>query len=247
MDATPSLFDLLQQAPDPRRAEGQRHPLQAVLSQLVPSLLAGVRGLRGAVEFGRNLSADVVAALGFTRAKTPAKGTPSDILRAIDVHASEAVVSRWLQAQAGRHGRTTMAIDGEGLRGATGERLRAAHLVAGCAHGARVVLARLRIDYKTSEHEVALELLGLSPLAGAVVTANAMFTHAEFCREIRAAKGDDFLAVKENQPTAAERHRSRLRRRRGPSLPPNNSAGVMRPAHASRPSTEGMVDASAVR
>ena len=239
MDATPSLFDLLQQAPDPRRAEGQRHPLQAVLSQLVPSLLAGVRGLRGAVEFGRNLSADVVAALGFTRAKTPAKGTPSDILRAIDVHASEAVVSRWLQAQAGRHGRTTMAIDGEGLR--------ATHLVAGCAHGARVVLARLRIDYNTSEHEVALELLGHSPLAGAVVTANAMFTHAEFCREIRAAKGDDFLAVKENQPTAAERHRSRLRRRRGPSLPPNNSAGVMRPAHASRPSTEGMVDASAVR
>src|SRR5262249_5601120 len=185
MDATPSLFDQLRQAPDPRRAEGKRHPLPAVLSLLVLSLLAGMRGLQGVVEFGRNLPPDVVAALGFTRTKTLAKSTLSEILRAIDIEAFESLVSRWLQAQATRHGWTAMAIGGKSLRGATGEQLPAVHLVAGYAHEARVVLAQLRVDSKTNEHKAALELLGLLPLAGAVVTADAMFTHADFCREVR--------------------------------------------------------------
>jgi hypothetical protein len=201
MDATPSLVDLLGQIPDFRRAQGKRHPLPAVLSLLVLALLAGMRGLQGVVDFGRNLPLDVVAALGFTRPKTLAKSTLSEILRAIDIDAFESVISRWLQAQANKHGWTAIAIDGKSLRGSTGEQLPAVHLVAGYAHEAQVVLAQLRVDSKTNEHKAALELLGLLPLAGAVVTADAMFTHVDFCREVRKAEGDYFLAVKDNQPT----------------------------------------------
>jgi DDE_Tnp_1-associated/Transposase DDE domain len=201
MDATPSLFDLLRQVPDPRRAEGKRHPLPAVLSLLVLALLAGMRGLQGVVEFGRNLSPDVVAALGFTRPKTLAKSTLSEILRAIDIEVFESTVSRWLQARAAQHGWTAIAIDGKSLRGSAGEPLPAVHLVAGYAHEAQAVLAQLRVDSRTNEHKAALQLLGLLPLAGAVVTADAMFTHADFCREIRKADGDYLLAVKDNQPT----------------------------------------------
>lgn len=201
MDATPSLVELLGRVPDPRRAEGKRHPLAAVLSLLVLAMLAGMRGLQGVVEFGRNLPPDVVAALGFTRPKTLAKSTLSEILRALDIDAFESVVSRWLQAQAIGHGWTAIAIDGKSLRGSTGEQLPAVHLVAGYAHEAQIVLAQLRVDGKTNEHKAALELLGLLPLTGAVVTADAMFTHADFCREVRQAGGDYLLAVKGNQPT----------------------------------------------
>lgn len=201
MDVTPSLLDLLGQVPDPRRAEGKRHPLAAVLSLLVLATLAGMRGLQGVVEFGRNLPPDIVAALGFTRPKTLAKSTLSEILRAIDIDIFESLVSQWLQAQAINHGWTAVAIDGKSLRGSTGEQLPAVHLVAGYAHEARVVLAQLRVDSKTNEHKAALQLLGLLPLTGTVVTADAMFTHVDFCREVRQAGGDYFLAVKENQPT----------------------------------------------
>lgn len=201
MDATLSLPDLLAEIPDPRRAEGKRHPLPAVLSLLVLATMAGMRGLQGVVEFGRNLSPDVIASLGFTRPKTLAKSTLSEILRAIDIEAFEAVVGRWSRRQADRHGWTALAIDGKSLRGATGERLPAVHLVAAYAHEARVVLAELRVDAKTNEHKAALELLGLLPLKGVVVTADAMFTHGDFCREIRKGGGDYLLAVKENQPT----------------------------------------------
>ncbi len=201
MDATPSLLEQFGQIPDPRRAEGKRHPLPAVLSLLVLATMAGMRGLQGVVDFGRNLPPEVVTSLGFTRPRTLAKSTLSEIIRAIDIQAFEAVVSRWLRRQAAQHGWTAIAIDGKSLRGATGEQLPAVHLVAGYAHEARVALAQLRVDCKTNEHKAALELLGLLPLNGAVVTADAMFTHADFCREIRRADGDYLLAVKENQPT----------------------------------------------
>jgi DDE_Tnp_1-associated/Transposase DDE domain len=201
MDATLSLSDLLEEIPDPRRAEGKRHPLPAVLSLVVLATMAGMRGLQGVVDFGRNLPPDVVASLGFTRPRTLAKSTLSEILRAIDVEAFETIVGRWLRRQADRHGWTALAVDGEGLRGATGERLPAVHLVAAYAHEARVVLAELRVDAKTNEHKAALELLGLLPLKGVVVTADAMFTHADFCRGVREGGGDYLLAVKENQPT----------------------------------------------
>lgn len=201
MEATSSLLELFGHIPDPRRAEGKRHPLPAVLSLAVLAMMGGMRGLQGIVDFGRNLPADVVLSLGFTRPKTLAKSTLSEILRAIDVKAFEAAIGRWLQRQAAERGWKAIAIDGKTLRGSTGEQLPAVHLVAGYAHEAQVVLAQLRVDCKTNEHKAALELLGMLPLAGAVVTADAMFTHADFCKEIRQAGGDYLLAVKENQPT----------------------------------------------
>ena len=201
MEATSSLLELFGLIPDPRRAEGKRHPLPAVLSLVVLAMMGGMRGLQGIVDFGRNLPADVVLSLGFTRPKTLAKSTLSEILRAIDIKAFEAAIGRWLQRQAAECGWKAIAIDGKTLRGSTGEQLPAVHLVAGYAHEAQVVLAQLRVDCKTNEHKAALELLGMLPLAGAVVTADAMFTHADFCKEVLQAGGDYFLAVKENQPT----------------------------------------------
>jgi len=201
MDATLSLPELLNTIPDPRRAEGKRHPLPTVLSLLVLATMAGMRGLQGVVEFGRNLPPEVVVLLGFTRPKTLAKSTLSEILRTIDIEAFEAIVGQWLRHQADHHGWTAIAIDGKSLRGATGEQLPAVHLVAAYAHEAQVVLAELRVDGKTNEHKAALKLLGVLPLKGAIVTADAMFTHSDFCREVRKGGGDYLLAVKENQPT----------------------------------------------
>jgi hypothetical protein len=107
-------------------------------------MMAGMRGLQGMVDFGRNFPAEVVAGLGCTRPKTLAKSTLSQILRAIDIDAFESAVSSWLQRQAAQHGWTAIAIDGKTLRGSTGEQLPAVHLVAGYAHEAEVAWAQLR-------------------------------------------------------------------------------------------------------
>ena len=51
----------------------------------------------------------------------------------------------------------------------------------------------------TNEHKAALRLLGVLPLAGKVVTADARFTHTAVCDTITDAGGDYILPVKDNQ------------------------------------------------
>ncbi len=59
------------------------------------------------------------------------------------------------------------------------------------------------LDGKTNEHKAALELLGVLPLAGAVVTGDAMFTHRDGCARVVEGGGDYVLPVKDNQPALA--------------------------------------------
>lgn len=83
----------------------------------------------------------------------------------------------------------------------TGDQWPAVPLVASSAPAAPVVLAPLRVDSTTNEPKAALELLGRLPVAGAVVTADAMVTHADLGREVRKARGDSRRAVRDNPPT----------------------------------------------
>ena len=67
----PSLMEYLAVVPDPRRPQGTRHPLPAVLALVCCALLCGERYLQAIAEWGRNHSAELIQALGFTRPKTP--------------------------------------------------------------------------------------------------------------------------------------------------------------------------------
>ena len=75
------------------------------------------------------------------------------------------------------------------------------HLVSAYAPDVKAVLAQLRVDAKTNEHKAALELLGVLPLEGKVITGDAMFTHRDVCSAVIDGGGDYVLPVKENQPT----------------------------------------------
>ena len=74
------------------------------------------------------------------------------------------------------------------------------HLLTAYAPEVAAVVRQLPVDGKTNEHKAALELLGVLPLAGKVVTADAMFTHRDVCTAIRDGGGDYLLPVKDNQP-----------------------------------------------
>lgn len=91
-----SLLQTLAQVPDPRGRQGRRHPLSAILSLTVLSMLTGCKSWEALVPFGRDHGAALAHALGFRRGKTPAKSTLCDLLRALDVAAFEAILSRWI-------------------------------------------------------------------------------------------------------------------------------------------------------
>ncbi len=74
------------------------------------------------------------------------------------------------------------------------------YLVAAFAPAVKAVLAQVRVDAKTNEHKAALELLGILPLAGKVVTGDAMFCQRDLVEQVIEAGGEYVLVAKNNQP-----------------------------------------------
>jgi hypothetical protein len=199
MDAPFSLADAFAAVPDPRDPRGKLYPLPAVLNLFAVALLAGMRSLEAVAQFGREHGPPLAHALGFRSRKTPCKAALSNLLRRLDVTALEAVLARWVRARCPDLG-DTLAIDGKALRGSATYQLPGVHLLAAYAPRVAAVVAQVRVSNKTNEHKAALELLGVLPLAGKVVTGDAMFCHHDVCEKVLEGGGDYVWTVKDNQP-----------------------------------------------
>jgi hypothetical protein len=201
MEADTTLMELLEGLHDPRRAQGKRHPLPALLGLAVVAMLAGMSGYEAIVQYGKERGWDFLQHLGFTTKWGLCKATYSRVFRRIDVADFEARVSRWIQGRLAPSDAPHLAIDGKTARGSRDGGTPGAHLVSAYAPDVKAVLAQLRVDAKTNEHKAALQLLGVLPLKGKVVTGDAMFTHRDVCAEVIDGGGDYLLPAKENQPT----------------------------------------------
>ena len=197
------LLDVLAGLVDPRGRQGKRHPLPAVLALLVLAVLRGCRGPTAIRQFGRDHGAALAFALGFTRAKTPAPSTLSELLRDLDVAALEAALARWIASRLPPGEELLVCVDGKTLRDSRDGDVPGHHLVAAYAPRAQAVLAQVRVDAKTNEHKAALQLLGILPVKGRVVVGDAMFCQRDLCAEVIKQGGDYVLFVKDNQPSLA--------------------------------------------
>jgi hypothetical protein len=200
MEAPPSLSEVLAAIPDPRDPSGLRHPLPAIFNLLVVAALAGMRSLSAAAQFARDHGTPLAHALGFRSAKTPCKATLSNFLRLLDPKAVERTLGRWVVARCpdlGEH----ICLDGKTARGSRDGSIPAVHLLAAYAPRVSAVVTQMRVDRKTNEHKAALELLGILPLQGTVVTGDAMFCHTDVCVAVVKGQGDYLFTVKDNQPT----------------------------------------------
>jgi predicted transposase YbfD/YdcC len=75
------------------------------------------------------------------------------------------------------------------------------HLVAAYCAEAEAVLAQIRVDAKTNEHKAALQLLGILPVKGNIITGDAMFCQRDVCAAIIDSGGDYVFTAKDNQPS----------------------------------------------
>jgi len=201
MEAKASLMELLEGITDPRGARGKRHPLPALLALAVVAMLAGIGSYEGIVQFGKEWGWEFLQQLGFTTRWGLCKATYSRVFRRIDILAFEAAVARWLGSRLTTGEARHLAIDGKSLRGSRDGGTPAAHLVAAYAVDAGAVVAQLRVDARTNEHKAALELLGVLPINGRVISGDAMFTHRDVCTKVIDGGWDYVLAVKDNQPS----------------------------------------------
>jgi DDE_Tnp_1-associated/Transposase DDE domain len=201
-----SLIEVLAEVPDPRSRHGRRHPLPAILALVVLAMLRGCKGPVAIAQFGRDYGLPLAHALGFTRGPTPAASCLSELLARLDAVAFEAALSRWIRsrtpaAAAGADPeKEPLSIDGKTLRGSRDGTVPGQHLVAAYAPLVEAVLVQVRVDAKTNEHKAALELLGILPVKGRIVTGDALFCQRDVCAAIVAQEGDYLFFVKDNQP-----------------------------------------------
>ncbi len=140
----PSLLAALGAVPDPRHPRGIRYSVAALLTLAVCAMLAGSRSLYAIAQWGREYggeAADVRAALGLTRPRTPSVATLFRVFRDLDRAALEAALGRWVASQGVAAGEA-LALDGKQLCGIHGEELPGIHLVAAYAQRTGVVLGQ---------------------------------------------------------------------------------------------------------
>jgi predicted transposase YbfD/YdcC len=195
-----SFFARLDELVDPRDRRGCRYPLTALVGLCLVAMLAGHTTYAAIAQFGRLRGTRLGHALGFKNGQMPCANTLSLLFRQLDADHLDRLVGAWLtERHAG--GWEHVAFDGKTLRGSRDGEVPAMHLLAAYAPQAAAVLGQMTVEATTNEHKAALRLLDvLPPLEGTVVTADAMFTHADFAVKVRQQGGHYILYAKENQP-----------------------------------------------
>jgi len=202
-----SLAAALAAVPDPRHPRGWRPdrpplPLVGILQVAVAAMLCGARSLYAVAQWARERAEDDAAALvplGLPPGRSPSVATLHRVYKALDVAAFERVLGEWLAAS-GVAPDDALALDGKTLRGLHGDAVPGVHLVAAYAHRAGAVLAQAPSPGKGRELAAVRAVLAQAPLAGRLVTGDALLTQRTVCARIVAGGGDYLLPVDANQP-----------------------------------------------
>jgi hypothetical protein len=198
------LFNRLGQIDDPRAKRGMRHSQRSLLAMLLCATISGAQGSTAIAEWVQRLSPDMLRRLRCRRGadhryEPPSEATIRRMLNAIDIGQLESQLGDWLQTHWLPD--EPIALDGKALRGSR-ERGRARHLVAAFGHHSHGVAHQVEVADKAGEGSAVKPLLDPLPLAGRVVTADALHTQTETARYLVEDKQAHYLfTVKDNQPT----------------------------------------------
>ena len=189
--------------PDPRRSQGRRYPLAAILTKHT-SVLA-------IAEWAADQPTEVRARLGFPDGPTPHQSTFQRLLRRLDPYRLAAVLTQALTGRAPTvpsvRGSQGVAIDGKAQRGRRAfgtDPQTCVHALSAVCHIHGVVLAQLPITRTATKTEaeltVAPALIAQLDWHGRVLTGDALYCQRPLCQQVRTAGGDDLFLVKGNQP-----------------------------------------------
>jgi hypothetical protein len=201
LEGAGGLLDLLQTVPDPRHRRGVRHPVRTVVALAVCAAVAGARSFTAIAQWAQGLSAEALRRLGATRRTPPSEPTIRRVLQRVDADQLDAQLGPWLLRVAAPRG-AGLSVDGKTLRGSHARGQPAPQLLSAILHQDAVVVAQAAVPAATNEIPGLPRLLAPLPLAGAVVTADALHTQTETARFLVEEKGADYVfTVKDNQPT----------------------------------------------
>jgi predicted transposase YbfD/YdcC len=195
--------------PDPRRRQGRRFALPALLTVAVGAMLASHTSVQAIAEWAAAQSVEVLQSVGLRQGIAPHQTTWQRLWRRLDPEAVGQALSAVLASVAvpTQRGEQGVAVDGKAQRGRrTGQPGETVHAVSAFAHDHGVVLAQVPIAAATTatkaeaELTVAPALIAQLDWHGRVFTGDALFCQRALCEHVLDAGGDYLLLVKANQP-----------------------------------------------
>jgi predicted transposase YbfD/YdcC len=206
-----ALSDAFATVPDPRRRQGTRYPLTAILTLAVAAILADQDSVLAMAEWAASQSADLLCALGFPTGRTPHQSTLARLFQRLDPARLSTALRRVILADSPVgptvRGSQGVAVDGKARRGQQAYADPATSVVqalTAVCHGSGLVLAQEPIAHDGSKAEaeltVAPRLIAQLDWSGRVFTGDALFCQRAICQQVLAAGGDYLLLVKANQP-----------------------------------------------
>ncbi len=196
------LLEFLEQVPDSRGRQGQRHSLSAMLAAVVCAVLCGCRGYRAMAQWVHLQEPPTWHLLGFWR-RPPTWYGFRKVLMKVDPEALQQALGQWLASL----GLTpsdevlqAVALDGKVLRGTRSPHARAVTLLAFLDQQTGCVLSQTPVKASTNESKAALEFLKQLVLKGKLIVGDAAFCQRDVCEKLLEDEGEYLLVVKDNQP-----------------------------------------------
>ena len=198
-----SLFGYFSSLADSRKARGKVYPLAIGLTLIFLAKLSGADSLRGMRDWLHERRSVLGQAFGLPPERTPSRSTITRLLaEVIAVQAWEEMISNFWEELPGAGASAIVTLDGKTLRGTIDvNHPHGEHLLAAYLPEEGIVLLQVRVDRKTNEIPVALQVVKTLDLRGKIVTGDALLTQRQLSAEIVARGGDYVFKVKENQPS----------------------------------------------
>ncbi len=208
------LPDFFVDIPDPRRAQGRRHPLPTVLAIAAGATLCGMGGFKAIADWAQSLGSKARERFGCRYENggyvVPSESVIRDVLVRVDTVALDAALQRWNEV----HGRTDdrLAIDGKTMRNAINEHGDQIHIMSVVGHQTHQCYTQQTVGYlapqgdeqvkRTNEIKVAAPLLDAINIQGKDITADALLTQRQFAAYLVEDRQAHYhFTIKGNQPT----------------------------------------------
>lgn len=144
-----SLPYFFRDIPDPRRAEGRRHPLATVLAIAAGAILCGMRGYTAISDWAKSLGPKARERFNCRRENgryiVPSEYIIRDVLIRVDPVHLDRALQRWNQA----HGEQdeSLAIDGKTMCNAIDEQGHQTHIMSAVGHQSKACYTQKKSEF----------------------------------------------------------------------------------------------------
>ncbi len=194
-----SLFDSLDQVPDPRRERTRLHQLVDILVIAVCATICAAETWEEIAEFGGAKESWFKKFLALPNG-IPSHDTFRRVFLRINPKKFQEAFLGWVRSAAQLTQGEIISIDGKQARGARSrEGKEGLRMVCAWAGGQRLVLGQLKTEDKSNEITAIPLLLELLELKGCIVTIDAMGCQTKVAAQIISQEADYVLSLKGNQ------------------------------------------------